>query len=389
MKTELAAQNAFNNMSVRVINRVRVLQLLFEEGSMTQLDIKNRLRLSGPTVTQTLQFFKEAGLFKEGDEIPSSGGRKPRPIEFCYDAFHVAGVEIRRHHVDIRVINLKGNLAEGVVRRLTFENTAEYWKEVNRMVHDVVRSCKRVRHLLGVGIAFPGEISLARDTVSRATVLGLKNLPLHLIQENFDYLVHVEYGANAAGFGTVWRTRELQNAVYIIVTNNGVAGSVILDDQIYHGQSGRPGAFGHIVLDPGGKQCFCGGRGCWSAYCSLANLTDSEEPDLEMFFRNLDAGDSACAARWKEYLDHFAQALANIRLSFDTDIIIGGKLAPYLAPWLEELKRRISEYPALAEDTLDIRLDTDSESPMAEGAAIMLVVSFLNNALEGYHFEQL
>lgn len=389
MKTELTAQNAFNNMSVRVINRVRVLQLLFDEGSMTQLDIKNRLKLSGPTVTQTLQFFKEAGLLREGDEIPSSGGRKPRPIEFCYDAFHVAGVEIRRHHVDIRMIDLKGNLVEGVVRRLPFENTAAYWQEVNRMVHEVARSCRKVRRVLGVGIAFPGEISLTGDTVSRATVLGLKNLPLNLIQENFDYLVRVEYGANAAGFGTVWRTRELQNAVYIIVTNNGVAGSVILDDKIYHGQTGRPGAFGHIVLDPGGKQCFCGGRGCWSAYCSLANLTDSEEPDLEAFFRDLEAGDPACDARWREYLEHFAQALANIRLSFDTDIIIGGKLAPYLAPWLGELKRLVSEYPALAEDTLNIRLDMESESPMAEGAAIMLIVSFLNNTLEGYRFEEL
>ena len=389
MKTEFAAQNTFNNMSVRVVNRVRVLQLLFEEGSLTQLDIKNRLRLSGPTVTQTLQFFKETGLLKEGEEIQSSGGRKPHPIEFCYDAFHVAGVEIRRHHVDIRIIDLKGNLAAGEVRRLPFENTAAYWRELSHMVGEVKSSCRKARRILGVGIAFPGEISPAGDRVSRSTVLGLKNLPLNLIQENFDYPVHVEYGANAAGFGTVWRTPKLQNAVYVIVTDNGVAGSVILDNKIYHGQSGRPGAFGHIVLDPDGKECFCGGRGCWSAYCSLSNLTGSDDPDLEAFFRDLEAGDPACASRWKEYLNHFAQALANIRLSFDTDIMIGGKLAPYLAPWLEELTRLVAEYPALAEDPLEIRLDTESESPMAEGAALMLVASFLNNSLEGYHFDQL
>ena len=36
---------------------------------MTQLEIKNRLNLSGPTVTQILQFFKEAGLLREGDEV--------------------------------------------------------------------------------------------------------------------------------------------------------------------------------------------------------------------------------------------------------------------------------------------------------------------------------
>ena len=83
MEAELKEQQTFSNASVRIINRGRVLRLLFQEGSMTQLEIKNRLNLSGPTVTQILQFFKEAGLLREGDEIPSSGGRKPRPFEFC------------------------------------------------------------------------------------------------------------------------------------------------------------------------------------------------------------------------------------------------------------------------------------------------------------------
>ena len=52
MEAELKTQQPFSNVSVRAINRERVLQLLFKEGSMTQLEIKNRLNLSGPTVTQ-------------------------------------------------------------------------------------------------------------------------------------------------------------------------------------------------------------------------------------------------------------------------------------------------------------------------------------------------
>ena len=61
MEAELKTQQPFSNVSVRAINRERVLQLLFKEGSMTQLEIKNRLNLSGPTVTQILHFFKEIG----------------------------------------------------------------------------------------------------------------------------------------------------------------------------------------------------------------------------------------------------------------------------------------------------------------------------------------
>lgn len=382
-------EQAVSNMSVRRINRVRVLKLLFRAGSLTQMDIKNQLRLSGPTVTQALQFFTGLGLLREGDEMPSSGGRRPRLIEFRYDAFYSAGVEIRHHHVDIQVIDLRGTVVVGKVYRLVFENTAEYWQRVNALIKQTVAAAPVPRPLLGVGIAFPGEISVSKNMVSRSTVLACRNIPLNIARENVENVLSVEYGASAAGFGVVWREPSLQNAVYIVVTNSGVAGSVIVDNRIYRGTSNKPGAFGHIVLDPNGLPCFCGGRGCWSAYCSLRNLTQSEEPDLERFFTELRAGSQAHIRRWEDYLNRFAQALANISLSFDTGIVIGGKLAPWLEPYMEDLRRRVADYPVLSEEELSIRTDTASLSPIAEGVALTLVSSFLDDNLEGRHFDDL
>lgn len=382
-------EQAVSNMSVRRINRVRVLKLLFRAGSLTQMDIKNQLGLSGPTVTQALQFFTGLGLLREGDEMPSSGGRRPRLIEFRYDAFYSAGVEIRHHHVDVQVIDLRGTVVVGKVYRLVFENTTEYWQRVNVLIKQTVAAAPVPRPLLGVGIAFPGEISVSKNMVSRSTVLACRNIPLNIARENVENVLSVEYGASAAGFGVVWREPSLQNAVYIVVTNSGVAGSVIVDNRIYRGTSNKPGAFGHIVLDPNGLPCFCGGRGCWSAYCSLRNLTQSEEPDLERFFTELRAGSQAHIRRWEDYLNRFAQALANISLSFDTGIVIGGKLAPWLEPYMEDLRRRVADYPVLSEEELSIRTDTASLSPIAEGVALTLVSSFLDDNLEGRHFDDL
>ncbi len=382
-------EQAVSNMSVRRINRVRVLKLLFRAGSLTQMDIKNQLGLSGPTVTQALQFFTGLGLLREGDEMPSSGGRRPRLIEFRYDAFYSAGVEIRHHHVDIQVIDLRGTVVVGKVYRLVFENTAEYWQRVNALIKQTIAAAPVPRPLLGVGIAFPGEISVSKNMVSRSTVLACRNIPLNIARENVENVLSVEYGASAAGFGVVWREPSLQNAVYIVVTNSGVAGSVIVDNRIYRGTSNKPGAFGHIVLDPNGLPCFCGGRGCWSAYCSLRNLTQSEEPDLERFFTELRAGSQTHIRRWEDYLNRFAQALANISLSFDTGIVIGGKLAPWLEPYMEDLRRRVADYPVLSEEELSIRTDTASLSPIAEGVALTLVSSFLDDNLEGRHFDDL
>lgn len=387
--SEIFQEQAVSNMSVRRINRVRVLKLLFQTGSLTQMEIKNQLGLSGPTVTQALQFFTGLGLLQEGDEMPSSGGRRPRLIEFCYDAFYAVGVEIRHHHVDVQVIDLRGRVVVGKVYNLLFENTVEYWRNVNVLIKKTVSSAPISRPLLGVGVAFPGEISISKDMVSRSTVLACRNIPLNIALENVENILSVEYGASAAGFGAVWREPELENAVYIVVTDSGVAGSVIVDKHIYRGSSNKPGAFGHIVLDPNGLPCFCGGRGCWSAYCSLRNLTQKEEPNLEVFFEAIRLGSPEHIRRWNEYLDRFAQALANISLSFDTGIVIGGKLTPWLEPYLEDLKSRVAAYPVLSEEELNIRIDSASLNPIAEGVALTLVSAFLDDSLEGKHFDDL
>ena len=134
-----------SNIDVRTANRIRVLQLLFNEENLTQMDIKNRLHLSGPTVTQAVQLFMGAGLVREGKEMPSSGGRKPHLIEFCYDAYHAVGVEIRKHHADICVIDLHGRVTARKVYHILFENNDTYWKQINELIHETMEINKDVK----------------------------------------------------------------------------------------------------------------------------------------------------------------------------------------------------------------------------------------------------
>lgn len=387
----MASENnsKLTNSSLRTSNRKRVFDLLFDAGELTQAEIKERTGLSGPTVTQSLYFFKDRKLFTEGEVQASSGGRKAHAIAFDYQAFYAVGVEIRVHHVDIRIIDLKGKLHSSKVYRLVFANNGKYWDEVNRLVTSQINSEEKFQRILGVGIAFPGEINMAGDYVTRATVLGVRNLSIKEIQSHFAYPVYMNYGADAAGFGTVWRSKHIRDAVYIVVTDNGIAGSVIINNQLYHGAGGKAGAFGHIVLEPKGKPCFCGGRGCWSAYCSINSLIGEEDGDLLAFFNAVESGDEKANQQLDDYLVRFAQGIANVLLSFDADIIIGGKLVPYFSNYLPRLTELVSAYPSLGEDKVDIRLDLSSSSPMAEGAALQLVSRFLNDELDGYHFEEL
>ena len=381
MAYRLNGNKILNTMAVKKINESRILELIYWNQGLTQQDIKNELGLSAPTVIQALQQFRELGLIGDGGELVSSGGRKPKTLQFYYDARVAAGVEIRRSHIEAVVIDLKGNVLWSETQEKKFEHVDAYWEWLNQYLKENVVIPYGKEMLLGVGIAFPGEVSPDGTSISRSTVLGIQNMPLANIKQHFDYPVYIEYGANAAGFGAVWSRRgeyDIKDAVYLIVTNNGVAGTVIQDNHIFKGSRGRAAAFGHMTLNPNGRQCFCGAKGCWSAYCGLHNLSDGTDGSLERFFEELDAGKEEARKQWEEYLTYFARALVNIRLSFDLNIIIGGKLAGYLDSRLEELYRKIFSHPTMADEGKFMELDTIEESAQAVGAALIYVEKLLS-----------
>ncbi len=373
-----------NTMALKKANLQRVFQLLYWEKELTQQEIKESLQLSSPTINQALQNLRKSGMIENGSEEKSSGGRKARRIAFNYKSAFSVGVEIRRHHIEIVVIQLDGICVANVVKELDFNNNEKYWKKINSYIKELLKETK-IDNVLGVGIAFPGEISFGKNIIERATVFNLQNVPLDYIKDCFDFNVYIENGASTAGFGYTWRDKHINDTVYIITTDAGVAGTIILDNQIFRGY-GKAGAFGHMTLDPNGKQCFCGNKGCWSTYCSLSNLTDLTKGDLNEFFSKVKEGDKECVLAWDKYLDSFALALKNIILSFDLNVVIGGKLAPYIKEYIDVLKQKILKYSALIANTPQIMTDDFDGNTIAVGAAMIYVSKLISGEID---FEKL
>ncbi len=63
---------------------------------------------------------------------------------------------------------------------------------------------------------------------------------------------------------------------------------------------------------------------------------------------------------WDEYLNYFAQGIANIRLGLDMNIIVGGKIAKYMKQHLPILIEKIKTYPALKYVVDFLSIDSDS-----------------------------
>lgn len=86
-----------------------------------------------------------------------------------------------------------------------------------------------------------------------------------------------------------------KNALYLSL-NNTLGGAFCIDGKLILGENQKAGEFGHIILVPGGKQCYCGKRGCADVYCAASALTDDTSQTLEQFMQRVRRTKGKCTA---------------------------------------------------------------------------------------------
>lgn len=91
--------------------------------------------------------------------------------------------------------------------------------------------------------------------------------------------------ANAAALGEMryGAARGMKNFIEITL-GTGVGGGVVVNGELVYGADGNAGELGHIIVEPNGRMCGCGRRGCLETYCSATGVARSYEelcPDAD------------------------------------------------------------------------------------------------------------
>lgn len=372
-------QKGINNLEVRNTNKKRVISLLYHKNEMTKQDIAKTLGLSLPTVSQILKELFEHGLVREGGTLASSGGRKPVVNTLIYDAKLSVGIEITQNHIRFVLIDLAGNALYHRRLRERFINSEEYFKKLGQLIEQfLTENYVDKGKLLGVGIAVPGIVQKQEGILEFIPTLGVKNLPIRVLTQYIPYHVEVDNEANLAGFAEIWGMEQLSDAVFLSL-NKGVGGAIMVNDKVYNGLNCRSGEFGHMTIVKDGKECTCGQKGCFEAYCSTKVLTSNEFADVDDFFAALENGNEQCAEIWETYLDYLATGINNIKMIFDTDIIIGGHIDQYLEKYIDRLMEKLHSRNSFGDKTNYIHISKYGGMASAVGAALLLVDHFLDS----------
>jgi glucokinase len=128
--------------------------------------------------------------------------------------------------------------------------------------------------LAGVGVGAGGPMVWPTGDVSPLNLPAWRGFPLRkrLAQEFTTERVLVHNDAVALAVGEHWKGAGAGTANLLGITvSTGVGGGLILAGRLYHGTSGNAGHIGHVVVEPDGPACACGGRGCLEAVASGPN----------------------------------------------------------------------------------------------------------------------
>jgi glucokinase len=212
----------------------------------------------------------------------------------------------------------------------------DVWPSVARLVRRVIAASPAPP--AACGVACSGPIDAAAGTVSPLAIPSWQEFPLRdTVAELTGLAVTVDTDAQALVLAEAWAgaARGMSDVIGVVVANS-VTGGIISNGRLLQGRFGNAGTIGHMVVEPDGRPCACGGVGCLDAYCSRASI------ELETG-RDMQRAPMAIKERTGTLV---GRALASVAALVDLRCaVIGGSVAltfgePFFAAVSSELERR-------------------------------------------------
>ncbi|MBA3655523.1 MAG: ROK family protein, partial [Actinobacteria bacterium] len=134
-----------------------------------------------------------------------------------------------------------------------------------RLVEDVRTGDETV-----VGVGCGGPMAHGNQLVSPLNIPAWRDFPLReRLAAATGLPVFVDNDAKALALGEGWigAARGRDNFIAMVVST-GVGGGIVLDGRLLDGADLNAGHIGHVIVEPDGRLCGCGARGCLEAEAS-------------------------------------------------------------------------------------------------------------------------
>jgi predicted NBD/HSP70 family sugar kinase len=179
----------------------------------------------------------------------------------------VLAVDIGVDHLVAARVGLGGVVLDRRALRQADHDLGRTLDRVQRVVDAMLAEMPPGDRCVGVGVGVCGVVGGDDGSVRFAPNLGWHDVPLgRMVTERLDGRLPVSVG-NDADLGAAAEhlrgsAAGLEDLIYIS-GEVGVGGGIILGGRPLAGAGGYGGEIGHMTVNPAGRLCRCGNRGCW------------------------------------------------------------------------------------------------------------------------------
>jgi glucokinase len=211
----------------------------------------------------------------------------------------------------------------------------------------------------GVGIASAGPIDLPGGTVSPINITAWQDFPIvERVTAATGLAARLGGDGLCMALGERWRGAG-RGAEFLlgIVVSTGIGGGLVLDGAPYDGRTGNAGHVGHVVVEPDGAPCTCGGRGCVETVASGPHLARwahengwdaAPDADAKELAEAAGRGDPVALQAFRRGTTALAMAIASAAAVCDLDlVVIGGGVAKSGALLFDPLREALATYAGL------------------------------------------
>jgi predicted NBD/HSP70 family sugar kinase len=382
---------------VRRQNLGALLRQLHVHGALSRAELTASLGLNRSTIGALTADLAAAGLVRE--ELPRETGRAGRPslvVRPESQRVYVYAFTIGVDRLTASRIGLGGTVLDRreTVRGRGELSPAEVVAPLTEFVRQMQRATPPHTYCIGCGVAVGGMVRRADGMVRLGPHIGWVDEPLGEALGgvlSVDTPIAVGNGADLAALAEHTRgaAMDSDNVIYLH-GDVGVGGGIIAGGRPVAGHGGYGGEVGHMVVNPNGRPCSCGSRGCWETEIgehALLRAADRDGTGREGILAVVEAaarGDMVAQAAVRQVGDWLGFGVANLVNIFNPEtVLFGGSLRDVYLASAAQVRSRINRnaLPACREH---VRLRTPElgDDAILLGAAELAFQRLLADPLE-------
>jgi predicted NBD/HSP70 family sugar kinase len=382
-KTQAARLN-----TIRDINRQIVLNYVREREPISRAEIARETELQRSTISAIVEALTAEGLVEEVGEGESTGGRRPTLLKLRTKEAIAVGVAITPTCTTIATSDLAGRIVEQE-EFLTNTDPDKTLNQVMSLIREL--SARNKGSIEAVGVSIPGLVDPSTGSAVYVPYFKWRDIPIaKTISEAVGLPVIIDNDANSVALAELWFGRpEVSDArdFILVLVAEGVGTGIIFDGQVYRGQRGAAGEFGHMVIGTEAPvPCSCGNLDCWEAFASERAAVaryqklSGEVQRPQFGFRELVdqalKGEPHATTALVETAHFLGIGISNLVVGFSPEaVVVGGEIARAWPLVEEALMETIEHSVRRGLASAQIMPSTLGEKPELRGALSLVLAS--------------